>query len=70
LDIKLFRFARGRGIATKALSHAIEEAFRNGAQIVWVDPDPQNAKATRNSSRKQYTNWMHRPDILSQEHNP
>ena len=45
LDIKLFRFARGRGIATKALSHAIEEAFKNGAETVWVDPDPQNEKA-------------------------
>ena len=45
LDIKLLKFARGRGIATKALSHAIEEAFKNGAETVWVDPDPQNAKA-------------------------
>ena len=27
LDIKLFRFARGRGTATRALSHSIEEAF-------------------------------------------
>ena len=45
LDIKLFRFARGRGIATKALSFAMAEAFRNGAKTVWVDPDPENAKA-------------------------
>lgn len=45
LDIKLFGFARGRGIATKALSHAIGEAFRNGAETVWVDPHPQNKKA-------------------------
>ena len=45
LDIKLFRFARGRGIATKALLYAMEEAFRNGAKTVWVDPDPENAKA-------------------------
>lgn len=45
LDIKLFRFARGRGIATQAISHAIREAFQNGAETVWVDPDPQNAKA-------------------------
>lgn len=45
LDIKLFGFARGRGIATQALSYAIEEAFKNGAEKVWVDPDPQNAKA-------------------------
>ncbi len=45
LDIKLFGFARGRGIATKALSYAIEEAFKNGAETVWVDPNPGNVKA-------------------------
>lgn len=45
LDIKLFDFARGRGIAATALSYAIEEAFRNGADVVWVDPNPENAKA-------------------------
>ena len=45
MDIKLFRFARGKGIATKALSFAIEEAFKNGAEKVWVDPNPNNIKA-------------------------
>ena len=45
LDIKLFGFARGRGIATAGLSYAIKEAFRNGAEIVWVDPNPENTKA-------------------------
>ena len=45
LDIKLFGFARGRGIATAGLSHAIKEAFLNGAEIVWVDPNPENRKA-------------------------
>ena len=45
LDIKLFGFARGRGIATAGLSHAIKEAFRNGAEVVWVDPNPENKKA-------------------------
>lgn len=45
LDIKLFKFARGKGIATKALSYAIEEAFQNGAEKVWVDPNPDNIKA-------------------------
>ena len=45
LDIKLFAFARGRGIAAAGLSHAIREAFRNGAESVWVDPNPENAKA-------------------------
>ena len=45
MDIKLFRFARGRGIAAAGLSFAIKEAFRNGAQTVWVDPNPENLKA-------------------------
>ena len=45
LDIKLFGFARGRGIATEGLSHAIKEAFHHGAETVWVDPDPENTKA-------------------------
>jgi len=45
LDIKLFGFARGRGIAAAGLSHAIKEAFRNGAEIVWVDPVPGNERA-------------------------
>ena len=45
LDIKLFGSARGRGIAAAGLSFAIIEAFRNGAEIVWVDPNPENAKA-------------------------
>ena len=30
VDIKLFAFARGRGIAARALSFAMEEAFRQG----------------------------------------
>ena len=45
LDIKLLPFARGRGIATKALSHAMEEAIKNGAETLWVDPHPENRKA-------------------------
>ena len=45
LDIKLFRYARGKGIATTALSYAIREAFQNGAKRVWVDPNPENIKA-------------------------
>ena len=45
LDIKLFSHARGRGIATQALSHAIDAAFANGAKSVWVDPNPANFKA-------------------------
>ena len=36
MDIKLFGFARGKGIAAKALSYAIEQAFENGAEKVWT----------------------------------
>lgn len=45
MDIKLFDFARGKGIAAKGLSYAILKAFQQGAQAVWVDPDPSNTKA-------------------------
>ena len=45
LDIKLFEFARGRGIATQALKYSIKEAFKNGAEELWVDPNPSNSKA-------------------------
>ena len=45
LDIKLFSFARGKGIASAALTYAIGEAFKNGAKKVWVDPNPENIKA-------------------------
>ena len=45
MDIKLFEFARGRGIATQALLYSIQEAFKQGAENLWVDPHPANAKA-------------------------
>lgn len=45
MDIKLFQSARRKGIATKALFFAIEEAFKNGAEKVWVDPNPNNTRA-------------------------
>ena len=47
LDIKLFKFAQGRGIATQTLSYSIQEAFKNGASSVWVDPHPLNEKALK-----------------------
>ena len=45
LDIKLFPFARGRGIAEAGLRHAIGEAFRAGAVTCYVDPNPENERA-------------------------
>ncbi len=45
LDIKLVPGARGQGIASAALSFAMEQAFTNGATRVWVDPNPENKKA-------------------------
>lgn len=47
VDIKLYEFARGRGIGTFALTYAINEAFKNGANKVWVDPNINNIKAIR-----------------------
>lgn len=48
LDIKLFPKSRGKGIAFKALTFAIKEAFQAGqAQRVYVDPHPDNEKAWR-----------------------
>lgn len=47
LDIKLFKFARGRGIATEALSYSIREAFGHGAENLWVDPHPSNDSALK-----------------------
>ena len=51
LDIKLFKYARGKGIATQALEHSVREAFNNGAETVWVDPHPENTKAIALYSR-------------------
>ena len=46
LDIKLLPKAMGRGIATKALSFAINKAFLEGnAKVVYVDPNPENLAA-------------------------
>ena len=45
LDIKLFPFARGKGIAGKALKFAAARAFENGAKKCFVTPHPENAKA-------------------------
>lgn len=46
MDIKLLGYARGKGIACGALSHALTQAFQSGgAERAYVDPSPENRKA-------------------------
>lgn len=45
LDIKLFPHAHGKGLAVRSLCFAIEQAFKYGADKVYVDPNPENKKA-------------------------
>ena len=70
LDIKLFAAARGRGIATRALTHAINEAFKNGAETVWVDPAPDNAKAIALYYRLGFTQKEMPAHVVAQGEDP
>lgn len=45
MDIKLLPSARGRRIASTALSFALDQAFEHGASFAWVDPVPENLAA-------------------------
>lgn len=46
MDIKLLPIAQGKGIATKALSFALNKAFQEGlAKSACVDPHPDNLAA-------------------------
>lgn len=45
MDIKILPKYQGRGIASLALSFAINKAFENGAYKCWVDPNTNNEKA-------------------------
>lgn len=48
MDIKLLLHARRKGIASFALSHALDQAFLlGGAKIAWVDPNSENLKALK-----------------------
>lgn len=48
MDIKLMPEARGKGIASAGLSHALDQAFlMGGASRAYVDPNPENEKALR-----------------------
>ena len=68
MDIKLFGFARGKGIAAKARSYAIEQAFENGAEKVWVDPNPNNEKALALYKRLGFVQKP-RPEYLAEDEN-
>lgn len=64
MDIKLLPEARGKGIGTFALSHALDQAFLiGGASIAWVDPNPDNVKALQLYERLGFSR-THRPAHL------
>ena len=67
LDIKLFSKARGKGIANKALSYAIEEAFKHGAEKVWVDPNPNNLSAIKLYKRLGFTESVMPKHLIDKE---
>lgn len=48
MDVKLLPEARGQGIGSYALSHALDQAFlQGGAKRAYVDPDPENFSALK-----------------------
>lgn len=64
MDIKLLPNARGKGIASFALSHALDQAFlMGGAEVAWVDPNPENARALQLYRRLGFVETQ-RPDYL------
>lgn len=64
MDIKLLPNARGKGIASFALSHALDQAFlMDGAEVAWVDPNPENARALQLYRRLGFVETQ-RPDHL------
>jgi RimJ/RimL family protein N-acetyltransferase len=66
MDIKLLPHTRGRGIARRALSFAIDKAFtQGGAQRVFVDPHPDNRPAWRLYAKLGFIS-KERPDYLGE----
>lgn len=64
MDIKLLPEARGRGIASSALSYALDQAFLlGGARRAYVDPDPENLPARKLYERLGFRNTQ-RPTHL------
>jgi RimJ/RimL family protein N-acetyltransferase len=70
LDIKLFKFARGRGIATQALSYSIQEAFKHGAEKVWVDPHPLNFNAINLYHKLGFVQKEMPPEVIAMGEDP
>ena len=50
------------------LSYAIEQAFENGAEKVWVDPNPNNEKALALYKRLGFVQKP-RPEYLAEDEN-
>jgi RimJ/RimL family protein N-acetyltransferase len=66
LDIKLLPKARGKGIASYALSHTINQVFENGlATKAYVDPNPDNKKAWELYAKLGFISKP-RPEFLNQ----
>lgn len=66
LDIKLFPYARGKGIASYALSYAIDEVFtKDLASRAYVDPNPKNEKAFKLYERLGFISKK-RPEFLEE----
>lgn len=56
MDIKLLSDARGQGLGSFGLSHALDHAFSvGGAKVAWVDPNPENIGALKLYSRLGFT---------------
>lgn len=70
IDIKLMPDARGQGVATRALSFAITNAFEDGgAKVVYVDPHRENAKALALYTRLGFVEKPYPKHIESSESN-
>ncbi|WP_055669574.1 GNAT family N-acetyltransferase [Desnuesiella massiliensis] len=66
LDIKLFPYAQGRGIARYALSYAISEVFtKDLASRAYVEPNPKNEKALKLYERLGFISKK-RPEFLEE----
>jgi len=68
LDIKLLKRARGKNIAFEALKNSIENAFKNGAAYVYVDPSKKNIKAVNLYNRLGFKEKPHPDKKLRDEH--